>query len=76
MLKRNILSGIVVLGTLTADIADKAYLASRGVSVALQGHQPIMAAAEAVRKTMQALRDGVPPSPKMRVRAPRRVTLT
>jgi oxaloacetate decarboxylase len=29
--------------------------------VALQGHQPIMAAAQAVHDTMKALRDGVPP---------------
>ena len=52
----------LVLGTLTPEIADKAYLASRGVAIALQGHQPIMAAAEAVRRTLQALRDGVPPA--------------
>ena len=40
---------------------DRAALAERGVRVALQGHQTIAAAAEAVRVTMQALRDGVEP---------------
>ncbi len=51
----------LVLGTLTPEIADRDFLSSRGVPVALQGHAPIMAAAEAVRKTMQALRDGIEP---------------
>ena len=51
----------LVLGTLTPEIADRAYLSSRGVPIALQGHAPIAAAVEAVRKTMQALRDGVAP---------------
>jgi carboxyvinyl-carboxyphosphonate phosphorylmutase len=51
----------LVLGTLTPDISDRAYLTSRGIPIALQGHAPIMAAAEAVRKTMQALRDGTAP---------------
>jgi carboxyvinyl-carboxyphosphonate phosphorylmutase len=42
-------------------IADRAYLASRGVRIALQGHQPIMAAQRAVYETLKALRDGVAP---------------
>ena len=51
----------LVLGALTPELSDRAFLSSQGVPVALQGHAPIMAAAEAVRKTMQALRDGVEP---------------
>ena len=51
----------LVFGTLTPDIADKAFLAAHGVRIALQGHAPFMAAIEAVRATMQALRDGVQP---------------
>jgi carboxyvinyl-carboxyphosphonate phosphorylmutase len=52
----------LVLGTLTEAISDRAYLASRGVRIALQGHAPSQAAAEAVRATLQALRDGTKPA--------------
>ena len=52
----------VVLGGAGADIMDRDYLASRGVRICLQGHQPFMAAVAAVRATMQALRDGTPPA--------------
>jgi len=45
----------------TPELSDRDYLASQRVRVALQGHQPIMAAARAVHDTMKALRDGVPP---------------
>jgi carboxyvinyl-carboxyphosphonate phosphorylmutase len=41
---------------------DRAYLVARGVRVCLQGHQPIMAAYQAVQTTLQALRDGMPPA--------------
>lgn len=41
---------------------DRAFLARHGVRVALQGHQPIMAALQAVHNTLKALRDGVKPS--------------
>ena len=51
----------LVFGTLTPDIADKGFLAAHGVRIALQGHAPFMAAIEAVRATMQDLRDGVQP---------------
>ncbi len=44
-----------------AEIGDPNFLASRRVRVALQGHQPIMAAAQAVHDTMRALRDGTKP---------------
>jgi carboxyvinyl-carboxyphosphonate phosphorylmutase len=40
---------------------DRAGLAALGVRIALQGHQPFAAAVEAVRATLQALRDGVAP---------------
>jgi carboxyvinyl-carboxyphosphonate phosphorylmutase len=40
---------------------DRAYLASQGVRVSLQGHQPFSAAVQAVYETLKALRDGVAP---------------
>jgi carboxyvinyl-carboxyphosphonate phosphorylmutase len=43
------------------ELSDLDYLASRRARVALQGHQPIMAAAQAVHDTLKALRDGVKP---------------
>jgi len=52
----------LVLGGSTPELMDRAYLAARGVRVALQGHQPIMAAFQAVAVTLQALRDGTPPA--------------
>lgn len=52
----------LILGTLSPEIADRDYLASRGVRIALQGHLPIQAAMAAVHATLQALRDGVPPA--------------
>ena len=51
----------IIIGGGAGDLADRDYLASRRVRVALQGHQPIMAAAQAVHDTMKALRDGVTP---------------
>jgi oxaloacetate decarboxylase len=45
----------------TPELSDRDYLAAKRVRVALQGHQPIMAAAQAVHDTMKALRDGVSP---------------
>jgi carboxyvinyl-carboxyphosphonate phosphorylmutase len=41
---------------------DRAYLARQGVRIALQGHQPIMAAVQAVHDTLKALREGAKPS--------------
>jgi len=52
----------IVLGTLTPEIEDQAFLGAHGVRIALQGHAPFMASIEAVRATMQALRDGVKPA--------------
>lgn len=51
----------LILGGATPELEDKDYLSARRVRIALQGHQPIMAGIEAVRATLQALRDGVKP---------------
>lgn len=52
----------LILGTLSPAIADRDYLASRGVRIALQGHAPSQAAAQAIHATLKALREGVSPS--------------
>ncbi|HET6306992.1 MAG TPA: isocitrate lyase/PEP mutase family protein [Rhodopila sp.] len=52
----------LMLGGVSADLQDKAYLASRGVRVALQGHQPFSAAVKAIYDTLKALRDGTKPA--------------
>jgi carboxyvinyl-carboxyphosphonate phosphorylmutase len=51
----------IILGTATPEISDKAYLASQGVRVCLQGHLPFQAAVQGIYATLKALRDGVPP---------------
>jgi carboxyvinyl-carboxyphosphonate phosphorylmutase len=51
----------LVLGTLSDELADRDYLASRGVRIALQGHLPFQAAVQALHATLKALRDGVAP---------------
>ncbi len=51
----------IMLGGSTPELQDKEYLASRRVRIALQGHQPIAAAQQAVYATLKALRDGVAP---------------
>jgi carboxyvinyl-carboxyphosphonate phosphorylmutase len=51
----------IIMGGGAAGLSDRDYLASRRVRVALQGHQPIMAAAQAVHATLKALREGVQP---------------
>jgi oxaloacetate decarboxylase len=52
----------LMLGGVSADLQDKAYLASRGVRVALQGHQPFSASVQAIYNTLKALREGTKPS--------------
>jgi carboxyvinyl-carboxyphosphonate phosphorylmutase len=52
---------IILGGVEGTEVKDRDYLASRGVRIALQGHQPIMAAAQAVYATLKALREGTPP---------------
>lgn len=53
---------IILGGTEGTEVNDRAYLAARGVRIALQGHQPIMAAMRAVHDTLKALRDGTKPA--------------
>ncbi len=52
----------IVLGGVGADLNDRDYLGAQGVRISLQGHQPFMAAAAAIRETMKALREGTPPA--------------
>lgn len=52
----------LMLGGVPADLLDKEYLASRGVRVALLGHQPFSASVKAIYDTMKALREGTKPS--------------
>lgn len=51
----------VILGAAGPEIADLDYLAGNGVRICLQGHQPFMAAVEAVYASLKALREGTPP---------------
>lgn len=53
---------IILGGTEGTELGDRAHLAARGVRIALQGHQPIMAAARAVHDTLKALREGTRPA--------------
>jgi carboxyvinyl-carboxyphosphonate phosphorylmutase len=52
----------LMLGGVPPALLDKQYLASRGVRVALQGHQPFSASVKAIYDTLKALRDGTKPS--------------
>ena len=52
----------LMLGGGSPDLQDKEYLASRGVRIALQGHQPFSAAVKATYDTLKALREGIKPS--------------
>jgi carboxyvinyl-carboxyphosphonate phosphorylmutase len=52
----------IMIGGAGAELQDLDYLASRGVRIALQGHQPFMAAVQAMHDTLKALRDGTPPA--------------
>jgi oxaloacetate decarboxylase len=52
----------LMLGGVSADLQDKDYLSSRGVRIALQGHQPFSAAVKATYDTLKALREGTKPS--------------
>ncbi len=51
----------LLLGGVGPELADRDYLASRRVRIALQGHQPFAAAVQAVYATLKALREGTPP---------------
>ncbi len=50
----------IILGTLTAAIDDKEYLATRRVRVALTGHPTFPAAVQAAYNTLKAQREGTP----------------
>ncbi len=52
----------LILGGTSAELQDAEYLGARRVRVALQGHQPFMAAVRAVHDTLKALRQGVKPA--------------
>jgi len=52
----------LLLGGTSGELADKDYLGSVGVKVALQGHLPFAAAIKATYDTLKALRDGVAPA--------------
>lgn len=52
----------LLLGSTTEELKDRNYLASRRVRICNLGHQPIMAAVQAVHATMKALREGQAPS--------------
>lgn len=52
----------IMLGGVSKSMMDKDYLASLGVRICLQGHQPFAAAVQAVHATLKALRDGVDPA--------------
>jgi carboxyvinyl-carboxyphosphonate phosphorylmutase len=43
-------------------LQDLDYLAQCGVRISLQGHQPFMAAVQAMHDTLKALREGTPPA--------------
>jgi oxaloacetate decarboxylase len=58
----------LMLGGAPPALADKSFLASQGVRIALQGHHPFYAAAKAVYDTLKYLReDGAPAGLKDRV---------
>ena len=60
----------VILGAAGPEIADLDYLAGNGVRICLQGHQPFMAAVEAVHASLKALREGTPPAELKGVASP------
>jgi oxaloacetate decarboxylase len=51
----------LILGNAPGDLADKDYLASKGVRIALQGHQQFAAAVQGIYTTLKALREGTKP---------------
>jgi carboxyvinyl-carboxyphosphonate phosphorylmutase len=51
----------IILGGSDGDLGGKPGMAANGVRIALQGHQPFMAAVRAVHETLKALRDGTAP---------------
>jgi carboxyvinyl-carboxyphosphonate phosphorylmutase len=52
----------IMLGGSGPELKDPAYLSGCGVRVSLQGHQPFMAAVQAMHDCLKALRGGTPPA--------------
>jgi carboxyvinyl-carboxyphosphonate phosphorylmutase len=52
----------IPLGSAPVELAERDYLAARGVRVALRGHLPIAAAIAAVHATLKRLWEGIEPS--------------
>lgn len=52
----------IFLGAAGPDIMDLDYLSANGIRICLQGHQPFMAAVQAVHATLKALREGTRPA--------------
>lgn len=52
----------IILGGAPGELADKGWLSATRVRIALQGHQPFAAAAQAIHDTLKALRDGTKPA--------------
>ncbi|MBN8888762.1 MAG: oxaloacetate decarboxylase [Rhodospirillales bacterium 70-18] len=52
----------LIIGGSDADFGGRGAMAALGVRIALQGHQPFMAAVRAVHETLKALRDGAAPA--------------
>jgi carboxyvinyl-carboxyphosphonate phosphorylmutase len=59
-----------ILGSAASEVVELDYLGRQGVRVCLQGHQPFMAAVQAVHDTLKALRDGTPPGKLKGVASP------
>lgn len=51
----------VMIGGASGELADREYLASRKVRIALQPHLPFSASVQALYNTLKAMRDGVTP---------------
>jgi oxaloacetate decarboxylase len=51
----------LILGSAGPEVMDRDYLSGMGVKLCLQGHQPFMAAVQAVYDTLKALREGTAP---------------
>ncbi len=60
----------LILGGAGKELFDKSWLASKGVRICLQGHQPFMAAVKAVFDTLSSLRSGQSPEALEGIAAP------
>ena len=60
----------IFLGSIGPELSDKDFLSRTGVRIALQGHQPVMAAIRATYETLKALREGTPPKELKGVASP------